>query len=171
MAIARISWPMLGLLWVGGAAIGQPSGVEGLELPDLYGSTTAADARSFDKYYFFHRDSTDFAAALADLRECDSLARGLTPGTGTGGIVSGIAVSLVAGAIASANRRALRRVNMRRCMFFKGYGRYGLAKAVWERFNFEEGNAPLEEPRRSAYLELQARAASGPAPASQDLGE
>jgi len=141
-----------------------------ITLPDLSVPATAADARDFDKYYYFHRAGMDFGTALADIGKCDALARGLTPGTGNPAI-GGAALAGFSGLIASSNRRALRRVNMRRCMFFKGYGRYGIAKAIWQRFNFEEGGAPLTDAERMPYLEAQARAASGPTPATGDLGE
>jgi hypothetical protein len=142
-----------------------------ISLPDLSVAPRAAGARDFDKYYYFHRADTDHETALADIRQCDALSRGLTPGTGDPKIVGGAALAGLSGAIASGNRRALRRVNMRRCMFFKGYGRYGLDKAVWQRFNFEEGASPLPEAKRTPYLEAQASAASGAKPATGDLGE
>ena len=47
-------------------------------LPKLDVVTTEADAADFDKYFYFHRADTAFPVALADLRECDGYARGLS---------------------------------------------------------------------------------------------
>ena len=51
------------------------------------------------------------------------------------------------------------------CMRFKDYRVYGLPETLWERFNFEEGNRRVPEAERQRLLQLQARVASGPAPA------
>jgi hypothetical protein len=141
-----------------------------IAIPALDRAISAADRADFDKYFYFHRDGTDFSAALADIRYCDGLASGLTPGTGNPA-PGGMAIAVVAGAIASGNRRALRRVNLRRCMFFKGYQRFGVAKAVWVQFNFEEGTKPLAESERMPFLLQQAKIASGARPAGEALGE
>jgi hypothetical protein len=138
--------------------------------PVLDGAITAANRADFDKYFYFHRDGTDFPTALADIRYCDGLASGLTPGTGNP-VMGGLALAGVSGAIASGNRRALRRVNLRRCMFFKGYQRFGVPKAVWAQFNFEEGSKPLAESERMPFLLQQAKIASGSRPAGEALGE
>jgi hypothetical protein len=53
---------------------------------------------------------------------------------------------------------------MRNCMGFKGYARYGLSKALWETFNFEEGHGREGEATRNAALLKQARVASGEKP-------
>jgi hypothetical protein len=112
-----------------------------LTLPSLAFTPSADSAKDFDKYYYFHRDGTDFATALADLRDCDALARGLVSsltyqqapypyaGTMAGAVGGAIGNALAAAIIGSAQKRAARRVNMRRCMFFKGYQRYGRGQA------------------------------------------
>jgi len=141
-----------------------------IAIPSLGGPVSDADRKDFDKYFYFHRAETDFATALADIRHCDALASGLTPGTGNP-VFGGMALAGVKGAIASGNRRTLRRVNLRRCMFFKGYGRYGVSKMVWAQFNFEEGGKPLAEAERLPFLFQQAKIASGPRPTGEDLGE
>jgi hypothetical protein len=147
-----------------------------LPMPEIAFQPTPDDAGDFDKYFIFHRDDTDFATAYADLQECDGYARGFSyrnyggpvpyPYAGTlGGAIGGAIGSAVADAVfGSAERRRLRRVNMRACMQFKDYRRFGLRKSLWERFNFEEGNAHIEEDRRQHLLQLQARVASGPRP-------
>ena len=152
-------------------------------LPDLHFTPNADAESNFDKYYFFHRADTDYATAYADLQECDGYARGLSvrvgggqipyPYAGTltgavGGLIADIMVDMISG---SAERRRLRRINMRTCMAFKGYTAFGLPKAIWEQFNFEEGNARIPEDRRQLLLQLQARAASGPRPTVGEIRE
>lgn len=156
--------------------------VDAIKLPALDFKPDPAIAAGFDKYYYFHREGTDFMTALADLRDCDNLARGLAspygyqdapyPYAGTmAGAVGGMIGNLMVQAIfGSAAVRAARRVNMRRCMNFKGYQRYGLPKDTWQEFNFEEGFGAIAEPKRQAYLKQQAKVASGPKPQTEVLG-
>lgn len=48
-----------------------------IEMPDLAFDATPADAETYDKYFYFHRDGTDFDTAFNDfLMECDALASG-----------------------------------------------------------------------------------------------
>lgn len=94
----------------------------------------------FDKYYFFNRANTTFEEALADLRDCDGFARGLSSGykyqeapypytyTAAGAAGGVIANVMIAAIFGSAEKRRLRRVNMRRCMGYRGYARFGLEK-------------------------------------------
>lgn len=153
-----------------------------LQLPDLSRPTTASDEADFDKYFYFHRADTGFDQALADVRECDGYARGLSspygyqdtpyPYAGTlagaaGGALGNLMVSLIFG---SAERRKARRTNMRRCMNYKGYDRYGLNKDVWQEFHFEEGLRSVEEDERQEMLAKQAKAASLITPAGKILG-
>lgn len=154
-------------------------------LPDISYTPSAAgapEANDFDKYYAFHRADTDFATAYADIVECDGYARGLQTGmdyqqvpypyAGTmAGAVGGAIGSAMAMAIfGSAEKRRMRRVNMRTCMNFKGYQRYGLPKPVWERFNFEEGLSGVTPVKRQVYLKQQAMVASSGTLQGKDLG-
>lgn len=151
-------------------------------MPKLEFVPTAADEGTFDKYYYFNRADTGFEAALADLRDCDGYASGLSSGyqnqatpypyAGTmagaaGGVIGNLMVAAIFG---SAEKRRLRRVNMRRCMGYKGYARFGLSKDLWQEFNFEEGFSGEAEDKRQAMLARQAKVASGPRPASKELG-
>jgi hypothetical protein len=152
-----------------------------LELPDLGRATTADDAADFDKYFYFHRAGTSFEEALADVRECDGYARGLASPygyqsgagaayglAGVGGeLIGNLMVSLIFG---SAELRKARRTNMRRCMNYKGYERYGLNKDVWQQFHFEEGLRKVDEDDRQLILAKQAKAASLITPAGKGLG-
>lgn len=143
-------------------------------MPELAFTPTGAEAADFDKYYAFHRNGTDLDTAFADLVECDGYARGLQSGLNyqqvpypyagsMAGAVGGALGSAMAAAIfGSAEKRRLRRVNMRTCMNYKGYDRYGLPKPVWDKFNFEEGLSGVGDDKRYAYLRQQAMvAASG----------
>ncbi len=64
----------------------------------------------------------------------------------------------------SAERRRIRRINLRNCMAFKGYKRYGMEKERWQTFNFEEGNGTVKGDKRESYLLKQALVASGATP-------
>lgn len=156
-----------------------------IAVPTLEFEPTPSDVADYDKYYYFNRPDTDFPTALADLRECDGLSRGLLHGYGyvqpnytdytTSGIIAGAVGNVVANALAvaifgSAEKRRVRRINMRRCMHFKGYGRYGLRKDLWTTFNFEEGLGTIGEVNRQKLLFQQAKVASGARPQAAELG-
>ncbi|MDB5673909.1 MAG: hypothetical protein JWM65_891 [Sphingomonas bacterium] len=155
-------------------------------MPNLAFTPSPEIEGNFDKYYYFHRDDTGFAEALADLRECDDFARGMatrsTP-TGTpygetlypmaytaGGVIGNALLSGVGAAMLSADARAARRINMRRCMHYKGYQRFGLEKGLWQKFNFEVGYASIDEAGRQRMLAQQARVASTAGPSQKDQG-
>ena len=154
-----------------------------ITVPSLTFTSTPELEADFDKYYYFNRADTDFRTALGDLLDCDGLARGLSSGRGwvdtpypyansmagaAGGIIGNLLVSAIFG---SAEIRRLRRVNMRNCMFYKGYQRFGLDKQIWEEFNFEEGLDGVTEEARIGYLRQQAFIASGPRPQQEALGQ
>lgn len=155
------------------------SEVAAVEMPTLAFTPTAEDVGTFDKYYYFHREGTSFDEAFADVSECDALASGISyyrggsepyPGYyatqyGLGGVIGGVIGEALADAIfGSSERRKVRRINMRNCMGFKGYQRYGLSKDLWQAFNFEEGNGREDDATRNAALMKQARVASGDKP-------
>lgn len=153
-----------------------------ISMPALVFAESPEDATNYQKYYYFHRPDTSFADALADIRQCDEFARGLYGGDyypnpaytalyGVGGALGGAIGGAMAQAIyGSAEERRKRRVNMRRCMSFKGYQRYGLSKDLWQEFNFEEGNREVPEAERQRMLAMQAKVASGPLPSTKGLG-
>lgn len=152
-----------------------------LETPALSFTETPDDQQGYDKYFYFVREGTIFAEAYQDIRECDALARGMSfyagggqvpyPYAGTmAGAVGGAIGSALADAIfGSAERRKMRRTNLRTCMGYKGYSRYGLSKDLWQKFNFEEGNRTVPEEERQTYLQLQAKAAISGKPHTQEL--
>lgn len=157
-----------------------------LTRPVLEFTATPEIEADFDKFFYFHRDETAFPEAYADIRECDALASGsniymgadsssmasaMTTYGPMAGAVGGVIGSAIADAIfGSAARRQQRRINLRNCMGFKGYQRYGLAEKQWKDFNFEEGHGRKKEGERDDALELQALVASGPKPAARELG-
>lgn len=147
---------------------------------------TPEDQEGFDKYFYFHRDSTDFATAFADLYECDSYARAVGPSSkydptnsvvwamqqqlidqhglagAAGGAVGGIIGGLIAAEMAAAEQRKMRRRTMRTCMAFKEYQAYGVPKSLWQSFNSDSRS--IKEEARVSYLQMQAKLASGPKP-------
>jgi hypothetical protein len=150
--------------------------IAAVALPDLKFAETPQDVDTYDKYFFFHRLETDFATAFADISECDSLASGFryhgtyqaTPypyNQGLAGAAGGvIGNALVSAIFGSAEVRRVRRINMRNCMGFKGYTRYGMERERWQGFHFEEGFGRVNDVKREGYLLKQAKVASGPVP-------
>lgn len=147
-----------------------------LSMPQISFTETPETVKDYDKYFYFHREDTGFSEALADLRECDERARRIWRGKPTRRIVVdypryGLAVDfLMEEVLGPAQDRLFRRANLRRCMFYKGYARYGLPKEQWEGFNLEGNVKASEERSHQMSLARQALVASGPRPAQQALG-
>jgi len=152
-----------------------------LVMPALAFTPTVEDPANYDKYYYFHRKDTDFATAYADVSECDGYARGIVStyryqdapypyaGTVAGAVGGALANAMMAAIFVPGEKRRMRRVNMRQCMGFKGYARYGLSKDKWEPFNFEEGTGAEKEESRIKALKLQALVASAAVPTAEAL--
>ena len=135
-----------------------------------------AEDESFGRHFFFHRPGVSLEEARADLEECRTYASSamlwprspgslppdpdILPPQVTGGslgpLVGGLAFALVEG----GERAKIAAANMRKCMGFKGYGRYGLSDPLWKQLN---AGSPEE------VLERQARLASGGAPSGRRL--
>lgn len=159
--------------------------ISAIAMPSLAFDASTVDPEDFEKYFIFHRPGTAFAEAYSDISECDALASGISiyRGMDAGQMASnmaqyGVLAGAIGGAIAnvmidaifgSAERRKARRVNLRNCMYFKGYDRYGLEKERWQSFNFEEGLSKTNTDIRAQKLLVQARVASGPAPQLEKL--
>lgn len=153
--------------------------IEAVAMPDLAYEPDPAIEADFDKYFFFHREDTSFDQAFDDIAECDALAQGMNlppvgwwrtapdtiadfgPVLGTYFAAFGSPIDAIFG---SGERRRDRRLNLRNCMFYKGYDRYGLEKSLWQAFHFEEGFSRENARDRYAALLKQARVASGPKP-------
>ncbi len=137
---------------------------------------TPAIVKDYDKYFYFHRQNTSFADALTDLRECDARARGIWQGKSARGETLGRTAYGLVGDLANtlifvpAQDRLFRRANLRRCLYFKGYARYGLPKALWEAFNLQHIEAATPERDIQMSLVRQALVASGVRPVSRALG-
>jgi hypothetical protein len=155
-----------------------------LVMPKLDFSPTDQDQADFDKYFYFHRENTTFEEAYVDIRECGSLANGMSyyransqygttymPQYGiVGNAIGGAIGAAIGDAIwGSAKRRATARINMRTCMGFKGYQRYGLPREIWSQFNFQEGNGRKPEDVREHDISIQALVASGSKPLQKEL--
>lgn len=159
--------------------------IAAVRTPDLSFDAAKVEPGDFEKYFIFHRPDTSFAEAYGDITECDALASGISiyRGVDAGTMAAqtaqyGLLAGAIGGAIAnvmvdaifgSAARRQARRVNLRNCMYFKGYDRYGLEKELWQSFNFEEGLSKTAPAERAEKLLVQARVASGPAPKLEKL--
>lgn len=155
--------------------------IAAIEQPALEFTPTAEITDTYDKYFIFHRDGTSFDEAFADIKECDAYASGFRfhmgggavpyPYAGTlAGAAGGAIGSLMADAIfGSAARRQMRRTNLRKCMGFKGYQRYGMEKELWQNFHFEEGHGAVKDDKRRQYLLKQAKVASGQKPKGEVL--
>lgn len=156
--------------------------IDKVPAPDLKFIETPADTEDYDKYFYFHRENTSFDQAFADIKECDALTSGIRyygGGSGAapypyGGTIGGALGSAIGSALAdaifgSAERRRIRRVNMRTCMGFKEYARYGMEKERWQSFQFEEGLGKVRGEKRENYLLQQAKVASGPRSETQVL--
>lgn len=153
--------------------------IEAVAMPDLAYEPDPGIEADFEKYFFFHREDTSFDQAFADIAECDALAHGMNnfslghitpsyvniadlgPVFGTYFAALGSPIDAIFG---SGKRREIRRYNIRTCMFYKGYDRYGLEKKLWQAFHFEEGFSRENASDRYAALLKQARVASGPKP-------
>ena len=152
--------------------------IEAVAMPDLAYEPDPRIEADFEKYFFFHREDTSFDQAFADITECDALAHGMnnlnlgfiTPSTeniADLGPVLGTYFALLSpidAIFGSSERRRIRRYNIRTCMFYKGYDRYGLEKKLWQAFHFEEGFSRENARDRLTALLKQARVASGPKP-------
>ena len=143
-----------------------------ISMPNLTFAPTAGIEADYDKYFYFTRADTTFAIALADIRECDGFARGLLNMFDQNGTVvgRGLAGAFAAAVLGPGEIRKVQRTNMRRCMHYKEYQRFGLKKDLWFAFNFEEGAPAISETDRDKYLVLQAKVAAEAHVKQKDLG-
>ena len=166
-----------------------PEEIAAIEMPELAFDAADVNAKDYEKYFYFHRPDTSFDQAYADVLECDSLSSGInfyryadvsqyqvynpniSPMAGAiGGAIGGLIGNAIGYAIfGSSERRKKKRINIRNCMYFKGYDRYGLERSLWKAFHFEEGMGRKDDDVRIAALKQQARVASGPKPTTEVL--
>jgi ribosomal protein L12E/L44/L45/RPP1/RPP2 len=129
----------------------------------------------------FYRPATDFGTALADVQECDGYARGISyhigntvtpyPYTVAGAVGGAIGTALADAIFGAAERRKLRRVNMRTCMGFKEYRRYSVSEEAWKSYDLGEGEAEEGEDKRELMLRMHAKVASAPAAPKGEIVE
>ncbi len=151
-------------------------------LPNLDAPLDAHDAAGFETYFYFHKQGVDYPTALADIQECDSYSSALRPMTALPAFVpmggaprpdettrkalvnvwfawGPVGLGIVAIALDNV-RSAAQRANIRRCMGFRGYQRYGTSRSAWKELN-KGSDGEIE-----ASLAL---IASGPQPQSKAL--
>jgi hypothetical protein len=163
--------PILPLLLAAAAAAEAAPADEGAFL-----AYRPADGETFTRHFFFHRRGVALDEARSDLAECRTYAadamlwprepKSLPPDPKTlppnvsggpmGPLAGGLAFALAEG----SERSKIAAANMRKCMGFKGYDRYGLPDPLWKQLN---AGTPDEA------LARQARLASGGAPAGRKL--
>jgi len=155
-------------------------------MPELAFEETRRTISNYHKYFYFHREQTEFSEAYSDIQECDLRARALWQSDAVYGLpkeravdpsdtfLASVSSPLVAGFVASlaapADARRERRFGLRRCMFFKGYTRHGLSREVFDSFNYEATDNELTETERQSMLAQQAIVASGAQPETESLG-
>ncbi len=134
----------------------------------------AEDEGQFRKYFFFRKTGVSPQDARADLAECRGYTRGLVYAPllpkhvpparwavqGADSHMYGLGGEVALALVSPALVRAVAAANLRKCMGFKGYERYGLSKDLWEALNPKDADQALA---------LQAQIAAGPAPAQAAL--
>ena len=148
----------------------------GVTAPDLAFKPTYRDTEEYDYFFYFHKPGVSYEQAFADLDMCRlyglqaQLVRvppGFVP-IGTADVarpevhrqlpvytIGGVIGFLIVDMIVAAAEEDARAATNRRCMFYKGYVRYGTSKAI-----FKQIDAGSDADR----LARQARIASGPLP-------
>ncbi len=158
------------------AAVAAPAAEAGPQDESAFLAYRPAADDTFARHFFFHRPGVPLEEARADLAECRDYAadamlwprepKSLPPDPKTlppnvsGGPLGPVAGGLVFGLVEGGERAKIAAANMRKCMGFKGYDRYGLPDALWKQLN---AGTPEEA------LLRQARLASGGAPSGRKL--
>src|ERR1700712_7362 len=128
-----------------------------VSLPDLTGAPGPSGSEDDDSYFYFHKANVTYSVAFADLDECRlyGLSSELSPvppkfvplGAGAERVGAkrnpyveffpqyGIVGSLIVGLLISSAEDDAALATERRCMAYKGYGRYGLPRALWKKLD------------------------------------
>jgi hypothetical protein len=147
-----------------------------IAVPDIASADPSVQAEGY-KFFIFHNPAVSFAEAHADIAECraflpsgefrplpsfvpwgETAVRASTAGPGPYGLV-GDAIGAV---LVPKIVRGQRNNKLRRCMEPRGYLRYAVPEAAWDRLN--EGD-------EAALVLMQAKLASGPRPAAPEVRE
>ena len=172
----------LAIAGVSGASIAAPSAALAAPATD---HSMRDDGRPDEgdswKYFHFHKAGVSEAEARADVIECHGYAQNLvllrqgstatyssvpyTAGlnvaqAAAAGAIGGLIGGVIAGFANAGERRAMERINLRKCFAFKGYDRYEMSKDA-HRALFD---GPGEEVRARIVALV-----SGPAPAGERL--
>lgn len=149
-----------------------------IDVPDIAPSADPKVQKEGYKFFFFHNPAVNFAEAYADIAECRSfLVRdGVTTlptfrpwvepvkrkpqgyGAGSYGLVGAAMASIIVPKL----ERGQRNNKLRRCMQPRGYARYPIAETDWDRLN---------DGAEATLVAMQAKLASGPKPATKEVGE
>jgi hypothetical protein len=160
----------------------QPSDIKlsAIVLPSLEFISNDKIIEQFHKNYFFHREGVDFKTALSDLNECEYYSTFNEPWVRPPTFMP-FALNSIGGARTkpSYNRptlmsavfggmvmkplsRRMHNANMRTCMNFRGYSRYGLT---------EEINTEIEKNGQEESLLIRAMIASGSKPKVESINQ
>ena len=149
-----------------------------INVPDIAPSADPKGLKDGYKFFFFHNPTASFAEAYVDIAECRSfLVRdGVTtlptfrpwveplkrkPQGYTAGSY-GLVGAAMASIIVPKLERGQRNNKLRRCMKPRGYARYAIAEADWDRLN--DGD-------EATLIAMQAKLASGPKPSTTEVSE
>lgn len=148
-------------------------------IPDL--RATERDASGFDDYYFFHKPGVRLERAKADLTQCYSyyantnlflpapvhVPYGDEPSPANGdqywifrGHFGGLVGMVLIDIEGDSDKRHWGNINLRRCMMYKGYKRYGTSKSAGKQL----AAGSMED-----VINRYAAIASGPAPAGEAI--
>lgn len=142
-----------------------------VEVPDVTPSADPKVREDGYKFYYFHSPDVSFAEAYQDLKECRAYLPMAGPARVPGFIpwdethrrksfdspgMFGLVGYAIGAIIAPKMERGVRSNKMRRCMGTRGYVRYAIPEATWNKLN--------EGKDEGAMILMQAKLASGPAP-------
>lgn len=150
--------------------------------------TMGGSPSHFRTAFYFHKVGVALQTAEADIRECDAYNQGLVfgpavpdlfppnrqsesvvpgpylPGVAGGSparmMIGGVVVGAISSVVLPAQMRIIAAANLRHCMSFKGYKRYGLSEELWKTLN----TGPYD-----AVVRAKASIASGPQPVDLSL--
>jgi hypothetical protein len=151
---------------------------ETIEVPDVSPSSDPRVERQGHKFFYFNNPDVTFAQAYSDLAECrQHLVTGAivtTPGfvpwveTVNRPVVRsynqayGLVGAVIGSILLDHLERGVRANKMRICMTPRGYKRYAIPEASWEKLN---------EASESEILLMQAKIAAAPKPSSGEVLE
>jgi hypothetical protein len=170
---------MLAVSMIGGPVMAQDGLPDSttIPVPEIVASADPKVQKEGDKFFFFYNPSVSFTEAHADITECrgflpnDGLAelpsfrpwvepvkRGVTRHTAPYGLVGAAMAAILLPRV----QRGAANNKLRRCMEPRGYIRYAIVEADWDKLN---------EGEEATIIAIQAKLASGPQPSVPELRE